>query len=299
VYGAAAKGLTLTWFDAWLGTLAFALQIYFDFSGYSDMAIGLARLFGIKFPINFDSPYQASSISEFWIRWHITLTRFLREYVYFPLGGNRRGPWRQALNILITMFLSGLWHGAGWTYVIWGSLHGSYLVVAHQWRRFITSRAWRLDYWWYRFPSIALTFLVVLFAWVFFRAATLGVAGAVLSSMVGQHGLTMTNAVTDPAKFPGLWCAKLGVRFVPQTFATESYGVVIALMLLMLIIAFLLPNAQQMLAAYSPALEPVEHPGLFRLKLGVGSAVFFGGAFFFVLRSFYIAAPSPFLYFNF
>jgi len=299
VYGAAAKGLTLTWFDAWLGTLAFALQIYFDFSGYSDMAIGLARLFGIKFPINFDSPYQASSISEFWTRWHITLTRFLREYVYFPLGGNRRGPWRQALNILITMFLSGLWHGAGRTYVIWGSLHGFYLVVAHQWRRFITSRAWRLDHWWYRFPSIALTFLVVLFAWVFFRAATLGVAWEVLSSMVGQHGLTMTDAVTDPAKFPGLWCAKLGVRFIPQTFAIESYGVVMALMLLMLIIVFLLPNAQQMLAAYSPALEPVEHAGLFRLKLGSGSAVFFGGAFFFVLRSFYIAAPSPFLYFNF
>jgi alginate O-acetyltransferase complex protein AlgI len=178
-------------------------------------------------------------------------------------------------------------------------LHGSYLVVAHQWRRFITSRAWRLDYWWYRFPSTALTFLVVLFAWVFFRAATLGVAWDVLSSMVGQHGLTMTDAVTDPAKFPGLWCAKLGVRFVPQTFAIESYGVVMALMLLMLIIVFLLPNAQQMLAAYSPALEPVEHAGLFRLKLGLGSAVFFGGAFFFVLRSFYIAAPSPFLYFNF
>jgi len=106
VYGAAAKGLTLTWYDAWLGTLAFALQIYFDFSGYSDMAIGLARLFGIKFPINFDSPYKASSISEFWTRWHITLTRFLREYLYFPLGGNRRRPWRQALNVLVTMFLA-------------------------------------------------------------------------------------------------------------------------------------------------------------------------------------------------
>src|SRR5580765_2542721 len=119
VYGAATKGLTLTWFDGWFGTLAFALQIYFDFSGYSDMAIGLARLFGIKFPINFDSPYQAASVNEFWSRWHITLTRFLREYLYFPLGGNRCGPVRHALNILVTMFLSGLWHGAGWTYVIW------------------------------------------------------------------------------------------------------------------------------------------------------------------------------------
>jgi D-alanyl-lipoteichoic acid acyltransferase DltB (MBOAT superfamily) len=99
------------------------------------MAIGLARLFGIKFPINFDSPYQAGSINEFWSRWHITLTRFLREYLYFPLGGNRCGPWRHAMNILATMLLSGLWHGAGWTYVIWGGLHGFYLVVTHQWHR--------------------------------------------------------------------------------------------------------------------------------------------------------------------
>src|SRR5262249_25665380 len=107
VYGAAAGGTAISWFDAWLGTLAYALQIYFDFSGYSDMAIGLARMFGIKFPINFDSPYQAASINEFWSRWHITLTRFLREYLYFPLGGNRCGPWRHAVNIMITMLLSG------------------------------------------------------------------------------------------------------------------------------------------------------------------------------------------------
>ena len=133
--------------EAWAGVLAYTLQLYFDFSGYSDMAIGLARLFGIKFPINFDSPYQATSINEFWSRWHITLTRFLREYLYFPLGGNRCGPARHALNILITMFLSGLWHGAGWTYVIWGGLHGCYLVIAHQWHRFQKWRGWKLDNW--------------------------------------------------------------------------------------------------------------------------------------------------------
>jgi alginate O-acetyltransferase complex protein AlgI len=128
VYGAAADGATLTWFDAWLGTLAFAMQIYFDFSGYSDMAIGLARLFGIRFPMNFNSPYKAGSITEFWQRWHITLTRFLREYVYFPMGGNRCSPLRHVFNIMATMFLSGLWHGAGWTYIMWGGLHGFYLV---------------------------------------------------------------------------------------------------------------------------------------------------------------------------
>lgn len=299
VYGAAAKGITLTWFDAWLGTLAFALQIYFDFSGYSDMAIGLARLFGVKFPINFDSPYQAGSISEFWSRWHITLTRFLREYLYFPLGGNRYGAWNQTRNIMITMLLSGLWHGAGWTFVIWGGLHGLYLVVAHQWQRFTRWRAWKLDSWWYRFPSIALTFMAVLVAWVFFRAPTLDAAMRVISSMIGKHGLTIPVELTSPAKFPGLWWAKLGFDFVPRTFAAGPYADLIVLISVMLFIVLLMPNAQQLLANYSPALERVERPGLFQLKLGWRSGLLFGGAFFLVLRSFYVVAPSPFLYFNF
>jgi D-alanyl-lipoteichoic acid acyltransferase DltB (MBOAT superfamily) len=299
VYGAATKGLTLTWFDGWFGTLAFALQIYFDFSGYSDMAIGLARLFGIKFPINFDSPYQAGSINEFWSRWHITLTRFLREYLYFPLGGNRCGPWRHAMNILATMLLSGLWHGAGWTYVIWGGLHGFYLVVTHQWHRLTKWRGWKLDYWWYRVLSVALTFVVVLFAWVFFRAPTLSVATRVLSSMAGRYGLTISDDVTNPAKVPGLWWSKLGFKFVPKTFEAGSYTSLLKLTLVMLLIAMFLPNAQQMLAAYAPALEPPARPGLFHLKLSWGAGLLLGGAFFFVVRTFYVAPPSPFLYFNF
>ena len=299
VYGAAAGGVTLPWFDAWFGTLAFGLQIYFDFSGYSDMAIGLARLCGIKFPINFDSPYQAGSINEFWSRWHITLTRFLREYLYFPLGGNRCGPWRHVFNIMVTMLLSGLWHGAGWTYVIWGGLHGFYLVVAHQWQRFTKWRGWRLSHWSYRYLSVALTFLVVLFAWVFFRAPNVPVATRVLASMVGKHGLTMSDQVTNPAKIPGRWWAAMGVKFVPQTVAVPHYTPVIQLVVVMLVIAMFLPNAQQLLAAYAPAIEPAQRPGWFRLKLGWGSGLLFGAAFFWVLRTFYVAAPSPFLYFNF
>jgi D-alanyl-lipoteichoic acid acyltransferase DltB (MBOAT superfamily) len=299
VYGAATRGVSLTWFDAWLSTLAFALQIYFDFSGYSDMAIGLARLFGIKFPINFSSPYRAGSINEFWSRWHITLTRFLREYLYFPLGGNRCGRWRHVLNIMVTMLVSGLWHGAGWTYVIWGGLHGFYLVVAHNWQRFRSSRGWNLDYWWYRFLSVGLTLSAVLFAWVFFKAPTLRVAGRVLASMVGQHGLTMSNAVTNPVKFPGqLWSA-LGVRFVPAAYSVEGYTPLMKLMAVMLTIALFLPNSQQLLAGYAPALEPAARPGLLRLKLGWGSGLFLGGTLFWVVRTFYVAAPSPFLYFNF
>ena len=114
--------------------LAYTFQLYFDFSAYSDMAVGMARMMNMRFPVNFESPYKAVNIVDFWRRWHITLSRFLREYLYIPLGGNRRGLVRRYANLLITMLLGGLWHGAGWTFVIWGGLHGSYLVVNHLWQ---------------------------------------------------------------------------------------------------------------------------------------------------------------------
>ncbi len=299
VYGAAAQGATLTWFDAWFGTLAYAMQIYFDFSGYSDMAIGLARLFGIKFPINFNSPYQATSINEFWSRWHITLTRFLREYLYFPLGGNRCSPARHSLNILVTMFLSGLWHGAGWTFIIWGGLHGFSMAVSHRWKKFAKGRGWELDRWWHRGLGIAITFMIVLFAWVFFRAANLKVALSVLSSMVGLHGLTMPSDVTNPARYPGIIWAHLGVQFVPPLLQVENYTHLLKLVGAMLAIVFFLPNSHRLLAAYEPALEKTTAPARLRFKLGWVGGLFLGGAFFWVLRGFYVAAPSPFLYFNF
>src|SRR3984885_3576772 len=131
----AGGGVTTPW--AWLATLAYTLQIYFHFSRHFDMAIGLALLFGIRLPVNFRSPYQALSIVEFWRRWHITLSRFLRDYLYIPLGGNRLGEQRRYLNLMVTMLLGGLWHGAGWTFLIWGGLHGVYLCVNHLWQ------AWR------------------------------------------------------------------------------------------------------------------------------------------------------------
>ena len=121
---------------AWIGTLAYTLQIYFDFSGYCDMALGLARLFGIRLPINFNSPYKATNIVDFWRRWHITLSRFLRDYLYIPLGGNRQGKARRYVNLLATMVLGGLWHGAAWTFVAWGALHGTYLIINHAWNAY-------------------------------------------------------------------------------------------------------------------------------------------------------------------
>ena len=149
--------------DAWIGTSAYTLQLYFDFSGYADMAIGLARMFNIHLPLNFDSPYKAETISQFWRRWHMTLSRFLRDYVYFSLGGNRKGETRRLLNLLTTMLLGGLWHGAGWTYIIWGGLHGLYLILHHLWDTFSPMKL----------PTALarlITLVAVSIAWVFFRA---------------------------------------------------------------------------------------------------------------------------------
>jgi hypothetical protein len=197
------------------------------------------------------------------------------------------------------MLLSGLWHGAGWTFVVWGGLHGFFLLVSHHWHDWRKARGWELNYWWYRFLCLVGTFIVVLFAWVFFRAPTMTVAGQVLTSMVGGHGFTMSQAVTNPARFPGTLWAKLGVHFVPPTFPVDSYTDLLKLMVLMLAVAFFLPNSQRLLHGYSPALEPAERPRWFRPRLGWASGLFLGGAFFWVVRSFYVAAPSPFLYFNF
>ncbi|MBM4201024.1 MAG: MBOAT family protein, partial [Gammaproteobacteria bacterium] len=137
----AAGGTALSTGDAWLGAVAYSLQIYYDFSGYCDMAIGLSLLFNIRLPVNFHSPYRSVNIIEFWRRWHITLSRFLRDYLYIPLGGNRRGDVRRYINLLVTMLLGGVWHGANWTFLIWGGLHGTYLCLNHLWRHLASG--WR------------------------------------------------------------------------------------------------------------------------------------------------------------
>jgi D-alanyl-lipoteichoic acid acyltransferase DltB (MBOAT superfamily) len=167
--------------DAWLIALAYTLQLYFDFSGYTDMAIGMSRMLNIRLPINFDTPYRATSIQDFWRRWHITLSRFLREYVYVPLGGNRAGLPASSRNLVVTFLLGGLWHGAGWTFIIWGALHGCAMVVQRWWRELgIPLPAWL---------AWLLTFLFVNVAWVFFRAASLRDAIALLQGMGGWHGV--------------------------------------------------------------------------------------------------------------
>jgi alginate O-acetyltransferase complex protein AlgI len=191
----------ITFVEAWGGVLAYTLQIYFDFSGYSDMAVGLGRCFGIRLPINFLAPYRATSIIEFWRRWHITLSRFLRNYVYIPLGGNQKGPNRRTVNIVTTMLLGGLWHGAGWTFVLWGGLHGIFIILNHLWRsvlgdrlNFRSRQAARI----YGFLCFCLTFFCVCIAWVFFRANSLDSATEILSAML------CLNCIVLPSSYAGV-----------------------------------------------------------------------------------------------
>ena len=186
IFNAAGRGTALGLTDSWLGTLFFSFQIYFDFSAYSDMALGSSVMLGIRLPVNFHSPYKAASIIEFWRRWHISLSAFLRDYLYIPLGGNRGTPARRYLNLFITMLLGGLWHGANWTFMLWGGLHGLYLTINHAFRHLTkdvtVTPALRLPL---RGLSVLLTFAATSLAWIVFRAETLASALNVAGGLVG------------------------------------------------------------------------------------------------------------------
>ena len=185
VFGAAAP-LTV---DAWVGAIAYAFQIYFDFSGYSDMAIGLGRMFGFVIPENFRSPYLSESITEFWRRWHISLSTWLRDYLYLPLGGNRHGARRTYINLALVMLLGGLWHGAAWQFVVWGGYHGS-LLAFERWMGKKSPYDWLP-----RGGRIAVTFALVLFSWVLFRSPTLGQAVSYLGAMFGATAANGASAL--------------------------------------------------------------------------------------------------------
>jgi alginate O-acetyltransferase complex protein AlgI len=177
---------TLSAAQAWLGALAYTFQIYFDFSGYSDMAVGLGRLMGFQFPENFNNPYASRSITEFWQRWHITLGRWMRDYLYIPLGGNRVHPSRLYLNLCTVFVLSGLWHGAAWTFIVWGAYHGFFLILD----RLLLLRFYqKIGVW-----SVLPTFLITVVGWIFFRAESLSSALTYLSRLVDTTGATLPVA---------------------------------------------------------------------------------------------------------
>ena len=204
-----------TFDQAWIGALAYTFQLYFDFSGYSDMAIGISLMFGIFLPLNFNSPYKATSIIEFWRRWHMTLSQFLRDYLYIPLGGNRRGPALRYVNLMITMLLGGLWHGAAWTFVVWGALHGAYLCINHAWNNFGPKIAAALCAAGRHRRTLMLTFLAVVVAWVFFRADSMSTALYVLSKMADPTNIAFGRAEIAYALFIAIYAAI--AWFAPNT----------------------------------------------------------------------------------
>lgn len=190
----------LGFFDAWTTSLSYTFQLYFDFSGYTDMAMGAALLFNIRLPINFDSPYKALSIQDFWRRWHITLGRFLRDYIYIPLGGNRKSEWHTYANLFVTFLLGGIWHGASWMFVIWGAMHGAALILCRIWQRF----GLRMSDW----LAWLITFNFVNIAWVFFRAVTMEDALRVLKGMV-DFGSILHWPVENVPTYKMAWAGTL------------------------------------------------------------------------------------------
>ena len=267
VFNAVAQGEQLSLIASWVGALAYTFQIYFDFSGYSDMAIGLALLFGLRLPTNFASPYKSLSIIEFWRRWHMTLSRFLRDYLYIPLGGNRHGSTRRYLLLIITMVLGGLWHGAQWTFVIWGLLHGLYIAINHFWRFLVAAFGLRN-----RIPTVydrplkvfswGLTFLCVVVGWVFFRSSSFDQAIEFLRAMAGLNGFLLPDAYRAILGDFAQTLTAIGIRFVPGDLAyVDPFGLLVLVILLGL--TTLMPNTQQLMSkGYEPlSPDPVVHFG--------------------------------------
>lgn len=289
LFQSADLGLELSCVEAWMGSLAYAFQIYFDFSGYSDMAIGLSMLFGIDLPVNFLSPYRAQSITEFWRRWHVTLSTFLRDYVYIPLGGNRRGTARQRLNLLITMLLGGIWHGAGWNFLLWGALHAAFLVI-HQ---SVRDSAWisrARSLWAWPLAAWCATFLAVICAWVPFRAET----------TIGTLEILRSMAFIEGADLPATWAAKMRAAGIPAWLAFGSADVHIPFrpvsLALMLLGSLVLVTAFPCTAQICGVVESVQ-TGPLRLRALGWQAV--AVAVLFAIALLAIGSPSEFLYFNF
>ena len=254
--------------DAWATSLSFSFQLYFDFSGYTDMAIGGALLFNIRLPVNFDSPYKAVSIQDFWRRWHVTLSRFLREYVYVPLGGNRAGAFRTNVNLVAVFLLGGLWHGASWMFVIWGALHGVALVVQRLWQR--AGLAMPV------IPAWFITFNFVNFTWVFFRARTMDDAVKVMQGMVGMSGLGLPARLAD-------WLAveRFGVAFQRGTALTEASSLPLWILAAMAIV-FVCRNSVQLSTAFTASRSQL----LFAAALFMAGLVYSGGSAEFIYFDF-------------
>jgi alginate O-acetyltransferase complex protein AlgI len=250
IFTLASQGGDLTTLDALAGTFSYAFQLYFDFSGYCDMAIGLACLFGIKLPVNFFSPYRALNISDFWRQWHATLSRFLRDYVYGALGGFFCSPARQRFNLFTTMFIGGVWHGAGWTFVVYGLCHGSYVVIHQLWRIKVSGPLGLVGRRDYKAAAQLFTFLVVALTLVVFRADTVSSAGNVYGAILHWDGLQFGT------QYMAALTGNRILEFAPMVFG-QSYAVSAVFLLLLLALAacWLLPSTYQLFRHCNVAID--------------------------------------------
>ena len=294
VFAASDSGLSPDLLMAWGGALAYTFQLYFDFSGYSDMAIGLSRIFGVTLPLNFNSPYKAKNIREFWRNWHITLSRFLRNYVFIPIGGSRRSPIRRSINLFLTMLIGGMWHGAGWNYILWGAIHGISLVINHTWRELMPGFGRNV---YQRFASWLTTFIVVVFAWVFFRAETLDGALRIIQGMLGLNGVTLPNALMNGLGPVGEYFAQLGIT--PSLGGGATFVSTWCWIVVLLFVVLACPNTQQVILQANPDKKETELANLNIIKWhpNIPWSIFIG-----VLASIAILSMqrvSEFLYFQF
>jgi D-alanyl-lipoteichoic acid acyltransferase DltB (MBOAT superfamily) len=301
VFTSAEQGNVITFFEAWGGALAYTFQLYFDFSGYSEMALGLGRMFGIILPVNFFSPYKANNIIDFWRRWHMTLSRFLRTYLYISLGGNRKGYLRRYVNLLITMILGGLWHGAAWNFMIWGTLHGLYLIINHAWR-FITNTL-NLEFR-FKFLSLitsrALTFFAVVFAWVIFRAESLSGAGEIYQGMLGLNGFSFPSELVHQVVYLQGVLPNINISAEGLGSFGSPMGYIWIVFLLALV--WILPNTIEAIndeayLEFEDKKEKLPIQGSFRWKLTTTWS--FGIAIMAALSILSLNEVSEFLYFQF
>ena len=285
--------------QAWNGVLAYSFQLYFDFSGYSDMAVGLSIMLGIKLPINFFSPYKSKNISEFWRRWHMTLSRFLRDYLYIRMGGNRLGKGRRYFNLIMTMFLGGLWHGAGWNFALWGLMHGAYLCIHEGWRaslgRFIPHN---------RLASVCavfITFVAVIFAWVPFRASGLGSTVAIWQKMIGLHGISAPEAFFSTLPFFGSFLKSLGITQAVGGGSVMVFG--FAWIAVAAVVAFGTPNTYQIHRRFKAAIIDKDLQKVVSQAHGLRARFHVRWAFYLAIlltaSLLYLSRPSEFLYFQF
>lgn len=267
VFDSITPGEPVTFFIAWGGALAYTFQLYFDFSGYSDMAIGIARLFGIILPLNFYSPYKAFNISEFWRRWHITLSNFLRDYVYIALGGNRNGWISRYKNLFLTMFLGGIWHGAGWNFAFWGALHGFYLICNQSWIKLGLLNGIPIPTFLKKITAWALTFAAVVVGWVFFRAASFDDALIIIQGMSGIHGVSIPNAIM--ARLDAFQPFLTGLGIQSHLGGGSDFVLTWSWIILLLPACLFLPNTQDLFSHHNGSLSKKSYENTNSISLNI------------------------------